>query len=311
MEKEQNFVSVVVYVYNAERRLEHFLTQIIDVLENNFAHSEIICVNDASSDQSIDVIKRVCHNTTTVSVSVVNMSHFHGLELSMKAGVDLSIGDYVFEFDNTFLNFDQMVIIQVYKQLLEGYDIVSASPDTDERLTSKLFYRVFDYYSDRQYKLTTESFRVLSRRAINRIGSMTKSVPYRKVVYANVGLKTDNIKYTPKEKNLCNYDKKERTFRTGLAIDSLILFTDMGYSFSKTMTAIMMIVSLFMVMYSLIVYFTSNPVAGWTTTVLFLSVAFFGLFGILTVIIKYLQLLVDLVFKRKNYTYEGIEKITN
>ena len=85
----------------------------------------------------------------------------------------------------------------------------------------------------------------------------------------------------------------------------------MGYSFSKTMTAIMMIVSLFMVMYSLIVYLTSNPVAGWTTTVLFLSVAFFGLFGILTVIIKYLQLLVDLVFKRKNYTYEGIEKITN
>ena len=64
-------------------------------------------------------------------------------------------------------------------------------------------------------------------------------------------------------------------------------------------------------MYSIIVYLTSNPVAGWTTTVLFLSVAFFGLFGILTVIIKYLQLLVDLVFKRKNYMYEDIEKITD
>ena len=107
------------------------------------------------------------------------------------------------------------------------------------------------------------------------------------------------------------FDKKEIRFRTGLAIDSLILFTDMGYSFSKTMTAIMMVISLFMVMYSIIVYLTSNPVAGWTTTVLFLSVAFFGLFGILTVIIKYLQLLVDLVFKRKNYMYEDIEKITD
>ena len=311
MEKEKNFISVVVYVYNAERRLELFLSQIIDVLENNFEHSEIICVNDASSDQSGDVIKGVCHNATTTSVSVVNMSYFHGIELSMKAGVDLSIGDFVFEFDNTILDYDPTVIVQVYKHLLEGYDIVSASADKDERLTSRWFYRVFNHYSDRQYKLTTESFRVLSRRAINRISSMTKSVPYRKVVYSNVGLKTDNVKYKPTDSCLVGFDKKERRFRTGLAIDSLILFTDMGYSFSKTMTAIMMVVSLFMVLYSIIVYLTSNPVAGWTTTVLFLSVAFFGLFGILTIIIKYLQLLVDLVFKRKNYMYEDIEKITD
>ena len=41
-----------------------------------------------------------------------------------------------------------------------------------------------------------------------------------------------------------------------------------------------------------------------------LSVAFFALFGILTVIIKYLQLLVDLVFKRKQYNFESIEKLT-
>ena len=50
--------------------------------------------------------------------------------------------------------------------------------------------------------------------------------------------------------------------------------------------------------------------AGWTTTVLFLSVVFFGLFGVLTVIVKYLQLIVELVFKRKRYTFESIEKVT-
>ena len=311
MEKEKNFISVVVYVYNAEKRLETFLSQIIDVLERKFEHSEIICVNDASSDNSSDVIKRVCHKATTTSVSVVNMSYFHGLELSMKAGVDLSIGDFVFEFDNTILDFDPNVIVQVYKHLLEGYDIVSASADKNERWTSRFFYRIFNHYSDRHYKLATESFRLLSRRAINRISSMTKSVPYRKALYSNVGLKTDNVKYKPTESCSVEFDKKEIRFRTGLAIDSLILFTDMGYSFSKTMTAIMMVISLFMVMYSIIVYLTSNPVAGWTTTVLFLSVAFFGLFGILTVIIKYLQLLVDLVFKRKYYMYEDIEKITD
>jgi len=33
------------------------------------------------------------------------------------------------------------------------------------------------------------------------------------------------------------------------------------------------------------------------------------LFGILTVIIKYLQILVDLVFRRRKYSFESIEKM--
>lgn len=76
------------------------------------------------------------------------------------------------------------------------------------------------------------------------------------------------------------------------------------------MTILMMCMSIFMIAYSIIIYATSNPVAGWTTTILFLSVGFFGLFGILTIVIKYLQLLVDLVFKRKQYSFESIEKLT-
>lgn len=72
----------------------------------------------------------------------------------------------------------------------------------------------------------------------------------------------------------------------------------------------MMLMTVFMIIYSVVVYLTSNPVAGWTTTILFLSVTFFGLFGILTIIIKYLQILVDLVFKRKRYSFESIEKLT-
>ena len=93
-------------------------------------------------------------------------------------------------------------------------------------------------------------------------------------------------------------------------MDSLILFTEMGYSFAKAMTILMMLMSVLMIVYSVVIYATAHPVEGWTTTILFLSVAFFGLFGILTVVIKYLQLLVNLVFKRKQYTYESIEKLT-
>lgn len=308
--KESNFVSAVIYVHNAEKRIENYLKTIIQIMEENFEHSEIICVNDFSSDASLEVIKRTGYATASTSVSVIDMSSFHGLELAMNAGVDLSIGDFVFEFDNTFLDFDPSTVMDVYRHSLEGYDIVSASPDRRERFSSCVFYKIFDHYTELDYKLSTESFRVLSRRAINKICSMNKTIPYRKAVYANCGLLIDNIRYKTTSDNFNRFDKKERGYRSALAVDSLIFFTEMGYSFSKTMTVVMMIVSLFMMIYSVVIYTTSTPVAGWTTTILFFSVSFFGLFGILTIIIKYLQLLVDLEFKRKRYNFTKIEKLT-
>lgn len=308
--KEKNFISAVIYVHNAEDRIAEFLDVIIADLEEHFQHSEIICVNDYSNDDSVQMIKKVAQKAENVSITILSMSYFQGLEAAMNAGVDLSIGDFVFEFDNTFLNFERDMIMEVYRRALQGYDVVSASPDKKERFTSGLFYRVFGYFTDFPSKMCTESFRILSRRVINRIHSMNKTVLYRKAVYENCGLKIDRIKYKVKYTSHGKTDSREKKYRAGLAADSLILFTEVGYRFSKVMTVFMMFMSIFMIVYSIVVYLSIHPVAGWTTTILFLSVAFFGLFGVLTIIIKYLQLLVDLIFKRKHYSFESIEKIT-
>ena len=107
----------------------------------------------------------------------------------MNAGVDLSIGDFVLEFDSTVLDFAPEEIMKIYRKSLEGYDIVSASPEGRQRLTSRLFYMLFQRCSSSFYQhMGTESFRVLSRRVINRVSSMNQSVPYRKAVYASCGL---------------------------------------------------------------------------------------------------------------------------
>ena len=308
--KEQNFVSAVIYVHNAEDRIERFLDMVVEVMERNFEHSEIICVNDSSEDGSLSIIRKISKAAEKTSISVVNMSYYHGLELAMDAGMDLAIGDFVFEFDNTVADFDSSVIMEIYRHSLEGYDIVSASPNRKERMSSRLFYRIFAKFAAVSYRMNTESFRVLSRRVINRVSSMNKTAPYRKALYANCGLKTDCIRYEVTGDWSKARDRKEQRYRMDLAADALILFTEVGYRFSMTMTVVMMLMSIFMTVYSLVTYFVIHPVEGWTTTILFLSVAFFGLFGILTIIVKYLQLLVDMVFKRKHYSFESIEKLT-
>lgn len=308
-DKEKNFISAVIYVHNDEALIADFLRTVISVLEGSFEHSEIICVNDYSGDNSVETVRRLSKEVKGTTVTVLNMSYFHGVEAAMNAGTDLAIGDFVLEFDACVLDFAAAEIMNVYRKALEGYDIVSASPDKKQRFTSNIFYRMFNKFTDFSYQLGTERFRVLSRRVINRISSMNKSVPYRKAVYANCGLKTTNIRYQVMDVQPAKEDKTERKYRADLAVNSMILFTGIGYRFAVTMTVLMMLVAVGVAVYSAVIYLFSTPVAGWTTTIFFMSFAFFGLFGILTIIIKYLQILVDLVFRRKKYSFESIEKM--
>ena len=64
--KEKNFISAVIYVHNVEEYVADFLRTVMEVLEEHFEHSEIICVNDHSEDNSAAVIRRVGKEWTTM-----------------------------------------------------------------------------------------------------------------------------------------------------------------------------------------------------------------------------------------------------
>ena len=63
----------------------------------------------------------------------------------------------------------------------------------------------------------------------------------------------------------------------------------------------MMFLALAELAYTLIIFCAGHPIEGWTTMMFVLTLGFAGLFAVLTIIIKYLSLLVDLVFKKQNY----------
>lgn len=309
MDKEKNFVSAVVYVHNEENRIYEFLKCINDTISRNFNKYEIICVDDECTDNSIAEIKRFAADINNESVvSILHMSYYQGMELSMNAGIDLAIGDFVFEFDKLHENFNEDIIMGVYRRSLTGFDIVNAVPGNQKKVMSNLFYKLFNRFSLTQYALQSESFRILSRRAINRVHSMSIRIPYRKAVYSNCGLKMDNIEYQAKEKER-KHSKMEKNLQVDTAVDSLILFTNAASKFTMAMSLLMAFISVFMIGYVFYIFFQQTPIEGWTTTVLFMSVSFFGVFLVLTVIIKYLSLLLNMVFSRQKYIFESIEKL--
>lgn len=307
--KEENFVSAIVYLHNDERFIELFIRRISSLLNSFFLNYELICVDDGSTDNTIVKIKQVAESIDNCTISIVKLNNYQGYEAAMNAGVDMAIGDYVIEFDSAIVDYDISLIMDVYRKTAEGYDIVSASNTLYKRASSNLFYSIFNKGAKLQYSVQSESFRIVSRRAINKIYSMGRSIKYRKAFYANCGLKSCCIDYDGK-KELLKYKESNREHRVDTAVTSLILFTNIAYKVSFGISLFMMFATVFMAIYAVTTFVTMRAIEGFTTTMLVMTGSFFAVFVLFAIVIKYLSVIVQMVFKKQDYRIELIEKIS-
>lgn len=312
-DKESNFLSVVVYLHGDCQGLSSFLGKMASSVDARFSAWELICVNDACGDEAKVELRKFAEACKGAGLSVVNLSFFHGIERAMRSGVDLAIGDFVCEVDYWRDGFSPQDVLDAYDKALEGYDMVGGSVSGSHRRGSGVFYRLFNATADLPAGIQTESFRILSRRLINRVKTANASIPYRKAAYASSGLPGYSIEVQGDEsagscsEGTCS--SRDRRFRRNLAVDTLILFTRTGYRIALGASLLMMLVALAGLVYSLVSYVNGVTVSGWTTIILFMAVSFFGLFGLMAIIIKYLQILVDLSFKKTSYEFSDVERL--
>lgn len=309
--KEKNFISCVVYLHNEGDGLVSFLDILNEIIEKNFEKYEIICVDDASEDDSVKILQKyVAEKAGMKSVRLVQMSYYQGREASMNAGRDLAVGDFVYEFDDAFADYDPDLIMQVYKKALEGYDVVTAAPKNHIAFTSRLFYFVYNWGTRGGNKLQQERFRMVSRRAVNRVGQMNAYVPYRKVMYANCGLNATAIFYDNSRMEHKSRNTQERLHRSDLAFDSFIMFTDILEKISIGLCCFFLVVMMIVAGYVVGSFFSEvDPVEGWMSTVGLIAFGFFGMFLLMTLILKYLSVILNLTFKKQRYVISGVEKL--
>lgn len=304
MSKEHNFISAVVYLHNDADRAVDFLALLQTQLEENFEQYEIVCVNDASTDDTAKLAREFAQKRD-FPLTLVQMSTWQGVEPAMNAGIDIAIGDFVYEFDTVEMPWKPDVLMECYRRALQGFDIVWACPKKGSVGFRKLFYRVFNAASDSVYRLREDSFRLLSRRALNRVHAISSMPPYRKAAYAASGLKLANMEFEPMFRAHTHYKDPYTK-----ALDSLTLYTNVAYRLSLGISLFLLALTVFFAVYTLVIYLSPvRQVEGWTSMMLVMCVGFFGIFLMLTIVIKYLSLLVELNFKKQRYLVESIEKI--
>ena len=309
--KEKKFISLVVYLHNVEDYIKYFMKSVVPTCEEHFQEFEIVCVDDGCTDRTVERLKEYLEeNQVSAMVNVIHMSFFQGIESAMNAGRDIAIGDFVYEFDDVFVDYDPDILIAVYEKMLEGSDIVAASSRGRMRFTSKVFYALYNLTSYSNNKIGPETFRIVSRRAINRIKSVGQYIPYRKAVYSNCGLTMSTMYYESKDVTARVKNKTVASERTALALDSFIYFTNVLERISMMICGLFLLVTVAVGIYIISDAFNaSKPVEGWLSTMGFLALGFFGVFALLTIILKYLSVILNLIFKQQRYLVADIEKV--
>jgi len=221
--KEKKIISAVAYLYNDEETVLDFLKNLDGYLFEKFENYEIILVNDRSTDRTVEIIDKNKSALRSESVIILNLAWHHGLEPAMLAGTEMSIGDYVFEFDSTSVDYTFETLNEIYDKAANGFDIVGAYPDGPQKTTSRLFYAFLKKVSYLNLELNTENLKIVSRRALNRVLDLREKTRYRKALYRYSGFPSASVKYSPVR-------TPERVKRSLSERVTLSLFLSCGFS---------------------------------------------------------------------------------
>jgi len=133
-------LSVIVPVFNVER----YLADCLDSLINQSIHDlEIICVNDGSTDSSLEILMRYARNNPNFVV----LNQFNsGLSVARNSGLKYAKGDYIH-----FLDSDDFMDLTAYEQLLnkaEEHDLDLLFFDGESHYEDESLRREFPWYEN-------------------------------------------------------------------------------------------------------------------------------------------------------------------
>ena len=127
--KEQKYLSIVVVVVKQNSAdIVKFLDTLKQFCEQKFTNYEFIIVaNNAPQNIINQVIDQLTNSE--IHANLVNLPYEVNKEQAVIAGVDATIGDYVFEFEDTDVDYSTDDLWNMYKTCVVANDIVFLKPN--------------------------------------------------------------------------------------------------------------------------------------------------------------------------------------
>lgn len=114
--------SIVLPVYNESGSLKELHESLTKVMRSLHEKYEIIFINDGSTDNSLEVLKKLKQKDG--KIIIINFRRNFGQSAAMKAGFDHAKGKIIIAMDADLQN-DARDIPRMIKKIKEGYDVVT------------------------------------------------------------------------------------------------------------------------------------------------------------------------------------------
>lgn len=197
-------LSLVVPVFNEAESIDLFVARLTPVLAKlgdplgAAVQSEIVFVDDGSTDRTADVITRT--GASSCRVQLVRLSRNFGKDAALAAGLAHARGDAVIPMD-VDLQDPPELLPQMVKAWRNGAMIVNAvrtdrSNDSwAKRRSAEAFYNCINRLTNYPVPRDVGDFRLLDRRVVDHLNTMEERIRFNKGMVAWMGYETADVPY--------------------------------------------------------------------------------------------------------------------
>lgn len=266
----KNLISIVVPCFNEEEALPLFYKELTKTINKTGMDYELLFVNDGSKDNTLSIMKELSKKDD--HIVYLSFSRNFGKEAAMYAGLCNAKGDYVAIMDADMQ--DPPALLPEMIEILEtqDYDSVATRRETREgeskirSFFARMFYRIINRISDADIVDGARDFRLMKRKMVDSIVSMSEYNRFSKGIFGWVGFKTYWLPFKNVER-IAGVTKWSFWGLFKYAVNGIINFSQaplvIASFFGMFMTLVAFAMLVFIIVRKMIF---GDPVAGWAST---------------------------------------------
>ena len=257
-------LEIVVPCFNEEKNIKLFYDEVNNVLNDDYEWN-IIFVNDGSSDNTLDEIKKLD------KVNYISFSRNFGKEAAIYAGLKKTTADYVILMDVDLQ--DPPSLIPEMIKYIDDYDIVATrriSRDGEPIIRSffaRRFYKLINRVSDIDLVDGARDFRLMKRNVVDSVLELNEINRFSKGIFQWIGFETKWIEYE-------NVERMEGETSWSFwellkySIEAIMSFSVTPLYISAFMGILFSILAfIFMIFIIIRTLIFDDPVSGWPSTI--------------------------------------------
>lgn len=265
-------LSLVVPCYNEQEALRPFMLELSRVTSGlGDVETEVILVNDGSSDETLRVIRELAGEYEMVRY--LSFSRNFGKESAMLAGFAASRGDYVAVMDADLQDPPALLPDMLKAVREEGYDCAGSRRTTRKgeppirSFFARMFYRFINMISHTQLVDGARDYKLLSRKAVDALLAMPEYNRFSKGLYEWIGFRTKWFEY----QNVARVAGETKWSFWKLfkySLEGIVAFTTMPLALASLLGMLCMLVALVIIVsLSVRQMMWHSSVDGWTSMV--------------------------------------------